>query len=156
MLDMNHAFRPPQNGMPATSRGQAPRSRGACPLLASVPRLVNQEQERQESLEHTDAGTRQRLEQAVAAYAKAEADVRASRAVIAAQLWESLRTHLPEVEQQIARGEFGGLFSWLREHVHGRGAKVTVNELMKDATEQPLSANALLRYLETKYLEGAV
>jgi len=46
---------------------------------------ARQEQERQQSLEHTDAGTRQRLEQAVAAYAKAEADVRASRAVIAAQ-----------------------------------------------------------------------
>jgi membrane fusion protein (multidrug efflux system) len=46
---------------------------------------ARQEQERQQSLEHTDAGTRQRLEQAVAAYAKAEADVQASRAVIAAQ-----------------------------------------------------------------------
>jgi membrane fusion protein, multidrug efflux system len=46
---------------------------------------ARQEQERQQSLEHTDAGTRQRLEQAVAAYTKAEADVRASRAVIAAQ-----------------------------------------------------------------------
>jgi membrane fusion protein, multidrug efflux system len=46
---------------------------------------AREEQERQQSLEHTEAGTRQRLEQAVAAYAKAEADVRASRAVIAAQ-----------------------------------------------------------------------
>ena len=46
---------------------------------------ARQEQERQQSLEQTDAGTRQRLEQAVAAYAKAEADVRASRAVVAAQ-----------------------------------------------------------------------
>jgi membrane fusion protein, multidrug efflux system len=44
---------------------------------------ARQEQERQQSLEHTDAGTRQRLEQAVAAYAKAVADVRSSRAVIA-------------------------------------------------------------------------
>jgi Zn-dependent M32 family carboxypeptidase len=43
----------------------------------------------------------------------------------------------------------------LREHVHGLGAKVTVKELMKDATGQPLSATALLRYLDTKYLEGA-
>jgi carboxypeptidase Taq len=76
-------------------------------------------------------------------------------AVIAAQLWESLHAHNPEVERQIARGEFGGLFTWLREHVHGLGAKDSVNELMKAATDQPLSANALLRYLEAKYLEGA-
>ena len=76
-------------------------------------------------------------------------------AVIAAQLWESLRVRIPDIEQQIARGEFEGLFAWLREHVHGLGAKVSVNELVKDATDQPLSANALLRYLETKYLEEA-
>jgi membrane fusion protein, multidrug efflux system len=46
---------------------------------------ARQEQERQQSLSQTDAGTRQKLEQATAAYAKAQADVRASRAVIAAQ-----------------------------------------------------------------------
>jgi membrane fusion protein (multidrug efflux system) len=46
---------------------------------------TRQEHERQQSLSQTDAGTRQRLEQATAAYAKAQADVRASRAVIAAQ-----------------------------------------------------------------------
>lgn len=46
---------------------------------------ARQEQERQQSLTQTEAGTRQRLEQAVAGLAKAQADVRASRAVIAAQ-----------------------------------------------------------------------
>jgi len=73
--------------------------------------------------------------------------------VIAAQLWESLRGALPDLESQIGRGEFEGLFGWLRENVHGLGAKVTVKELMKKATGQPLSAAALLRYLEHKYLE---
>src|SRR6266478_9942115 len=46
---------------------------------------ARQEQERQQSLTQTEAGTRQKLEQATAAFAKASADVRASRAVIAAQ-----------------------------------------------------------------------
>lgn len=46
---------------------------------------ARQEQERQQSLTQTESGTRQRFEQAVAGYAKAQADVRASRAVIAAQ-----------------------------------------------------------------------
>ncbi|MCG2669378.1 HlyD family secretion protein [Bradyrhizobium sp. GCM10023182] len=46
---------------------------------------AKQEQERQQSLSQTESGTRQRLEQAVAGLAKAQADVRASRAVIAAQ-----------------------------------------------------------------------
>jgi membrane fusion protein (multidrug efflux system) len=46
---------------------------------------ARQEQERQQSLSQTESGTRQKLEQAIAAFARAQADVRASRAVIAAQ-----------------------------------------------------------------------
>src|ERR1700680_3584936 len=46
---------------------------------------ARQEQERQQTLEKTDGGTRQKLEQAVADYARAQADVRASQAAIAAQ-----------------------------------------------------------------------
>jgi membrane fusion protein (multidrug efflux system) len=46
---------------------------------------ARQEQERQRSLTQTESGTRQKLEQATAGYARAQADVRASRAVIAAQ-----------------------------------------------------------------------
>jgi carboxypeptidase Taq len=75
--------------------------------------------------------------------------------VIAGQLWESLRSSVPDLDQQIAAGEFGGLFTWLRQNVHAMGAKVPVNELMKQATGQPLSAAALLRYLESKFLEAA-
>jgi membrane fusion protein (multidrug efflux system) len=51
----------------------------------AVQLQAQQEQDRQQSLIQTEAGTRQRLEQANAALAKAQADVRASRAVIAAQ-----------------------------------------------------------------------
>jgi len=76
-------------------------------------------------------------------------------AVIAAQLYESLRSEVPELDEQIAKGEFGGLFGWLRKNVHGVGAKTTVNELLEDATGKPLSAAPFIRYLEGKYLEGA-
>lgn len=46
---------------------------------------TREEQERQQTLSQTDAGTRQRLEQAVANYARAQADVKASGALVAAQ-----------------------------------------------------------------------
>jgi membrane fusion protein (multidrug efflux system) len=46
---------------------------------------TQQEQDRQKTLTQTEAGTRQKLEQAVAENAKAAADVRANRALIAAQ-----------------------------------------------------------------------
>src|SRR5450631_418168 len=47
-------------------------------------------------------------------------------AVMAAQLYESMRTELPALDEQLARGEFSGLFGWLRTNVHGLGAKVPV------------------------------
>jgi membrane fusion protein, multidrug efflux system len=46
---------------------------------------TREEKDRQDVLSKTDAGTRQKQEQAVAAYERAQADVRASRAVIAAE-----------------------------------------------------------------------
>ena len=46
---------------------------------------TREEQERQRALSQTDAGTRQRLEQATAAHSKAQADVRASSAAVAEQ-----------------------------------------------------------------------
>ncbi len=77
-------------------------------------------------------------------------------AVIAAQLYEGLRRDMPDLDAQIARGEFTGLFSWLRSNVHAIGAKVTVNELLKTATGKPLSAAAFVRYVESKYLEDGL
>jgi carboxypeptidase Taq len=73
-------------------------------------------------------------------------------AVIAAQLFDSLRAAHPDIDEQIERGDFAGLFDWLRQHVHGRGAKVPLQELMQLATGKPLSAQPSLRYLEGKYL----
>jgi carboxypeptidase Taq len=74
-------------------------------------------------------------------------------ATIAAQLYETLRNDVPALDEQIARGEFAGLFAWLRERVHGLGSKLAIQELLKHATGKPLSAVAALRYLEGKYLE---
>ena len=76
-------------------------------------------------------------------------------AVIAAQLNESLRNDVPALDEQLARGEFSGLLDWLRTHVHGFGAKVPVQDLLRGATGKPLSAAAYIRYVETKYLEPA-
>jgi carboxypeptidase Taq len=75
-------------------------------------------------------------------------------AVIAAQLYESLRNEVPQLDEQLARGEFAGLFDWLRKNVHGLGAKLPVQELLQNATGRPLSATSFIRYVEAKYLES--
>jgi carboxypeptidase Taq len=74
-------------------------------------------------------------------------------ALIAAQLYEAMRGDLPALDEQIAAGDFGGLIDWLRRSVHSVAASVPMPELIRNATEKPLSANAWLRYIETKYLE---
>ena len=74
-------------------------------------------------------------------------------AMIAMQLWERLRADREGLDGEIARGDFGGVFEWLRERVHGAGAKMTVQELVNEASGRPLSAAPALRYLEAKYLE---
>jgi carboxypeptidase Taq len=75
-------------------------------------------------------------------------------AVIAGQLHEALRAERPSLDSDIAAGQFGGVMDWLRENVHGVGARLPVQELIKQATGKPLTAAAYLRYLEAKYLEA--
>ena len=73
--------------------------------------------------------------------------------LIAIQLWEKLRAANANLDEEISHGQFEGLFTWLRERVHSSGAKLTVQHLVKEATDRPLSAAPALRYLEAKYLE---
>jgi len=75
-------------------------------------------------------------------------------AVIAGQLNEALRAERPSLDEEIAAGQFGGVMDWLRDNVHGVGARLPVQELMQQATGKPLTAAAYLRYLEAKYLEA--
>jgi carboxypeptidase Taq len=68
-------------------------------------------------------------------------------------MFDAMRASVPDVEAQISRGEFGSVMGWLRENVHRQGARVSAQDLLKNATGRSLSAAAALRYLEGKYLE---
>ena len=75
--------------------------------------------------------------------------------VIAAQLYESMRAQTADMDAQIGRGDFSGVTAWLSTHVHGQGARLVLQDLMKAATGKPLSATPALRYLEAKYVEAS-
>jgi carboxypeptidase Taq len=51
----------------------------------------------------------------------------------------------------MARGQFEGLLSWLREHVHRHGNKLRTTELLQRLTGAGLAAEPYLRYLEGKF-----
>ncbi len=74
--------------------------------------------------------------------------------VMAAQFYEALRQATPDLDDQLARGEFSGLFGWLQDNVYSWGASVTPHELLRNATGKPLGTAAAVRYLEGKYLDA--
>ena len=68
----------------------------------------------------------------------------------AAQLVEAYsRTH--SFDDEIARGEFAPLRSWLRENIHRLGNRFSSEEVITRATETGLDASAFLRHLERKF-----
>jgi carboxypeptidase Taq len=72
---------------------------------------------------------------------------------ISAQLYQTLRSDHPDLDREIEAGQFGSLFEWLRKNVHGQGASLSSQELIKKATGKALTAAPWLRYAENKYLE---
>lgn len=69
----------------------------------------------------------------------------------AAQFYEAARRALPELPQQVGRGELQPLLSWLRENIHQHGMRYRANELVKVVTGGELSPAPYLRYLNEKY-----
>ena len=70
------------------------------------------------------------------------ADAYALGAVIAGQVYQSLRADCPTLDEDLAAGRFAPLFAWLREHIHAHGARLSTPDLIKNATGKPLAAAA--------------
>ena len=73
--------------------------------------------------------------------------------VYAAQFWEALRAQLPDLDAQLARGEFGPLKTWLNENIHRHGRKYTSQELTQRVTGGPIDPAPYVAYLEEKYTD---
>lgn len=73
--------------------------------------------------------------------------------ILSAQLYEAALQAHPGIPDEIRRGEFGSLHSWLVENVYRHGAKYLPNELIERATGGPLDSAPYVRYLRHKYGE---
>ena len=69
----------------------------------------------------------------------------------AAQLAETYAREHP-LEDEIHRGEFGGLLAWLRSKIHRPGQRFSAEELIEKATGKRLDAAAFFRYIKAKHL----
>jgi carboxypeptidase Taq len=70
----------------------------------------------------------------------------------AAQFYEAANAAEPDLEQALARGDFGPLRDWLRREVHVHGSTRGLFERVKIATGDDLSIAPLVRSLEARYL----
>ncbi|MEA2323565.1 MAG: carboxypeptidase Taq [Solirubrobacteraceae bacterium] len=70
--------------------------------------------------------------------------------VISGQLWARINADVPDLEERLARGDFGALRDWLRERVHRHGRRLTPTELVAQAAGGPLDPEPYLQYLRAK------
>jgi len=68
----------------------------------------------------------------------------------AAQFWETIRSQIPDLDTQIARGRFDALRIWLNENIHAHGRRYRAGELCERVTGKPLGPDPLLRHLESR------
>ncbi len=71
--------------------------------------------------------------------------------LISVQLWECILKDLPDLEDQIAHGQFESLLSWLREKVHRHGFKFEPQDLVRRITGTGIDPQPYMRYLKNKY-----
>ena len=71
--------------------------------------------------------------------------------VMSVQIWQAVQRDVPDLEEQVGRGEFTALREWLGEHVHMLGRKFPSQEVLRRATGSTLQAQPYLDYLHAKY-----
>src|SRR5690606_31184777 len=59
-------------------------------------------------------------------------------AVAAAQLMAAIRRGIPDLDAHLAEGDLGPMMRWLNLHVHGQGARLGFQDLLRHATDKPL------------------
>ena len=69
----------------------------------------------------------------------------------AAQLFETIQTAIPNLWEQVERGEFTDVLAWLRENVHRHGRRKLPTEILKDATGKDPDWRPYVQYLDDKY-----
>jgi carboxypeptidase Taq len=70
--------------------------------------------------------------------------------VLSVQIWEEAREAIPNVDEQIERGDFAELHEWLRATIYSLGRKLTPAETIRRAVGGPIAPEPYLAYLREK------
>ena len=76
-------------------------------------------------------------------------------ALAAAQLFAAALKDLPNIMDNITKGDFSILLGWLRQKVHRLGSSCPTDEIIAKATGHSLSEDAFIAHLNQRYLSKA-
>lgn len=68
----------------------------------------------------------------------------------AAQMWETINDTITDLDDQMAKGQFGELLAWTRAHIHVHGRRYSAGEIIERATGRALDPEPLMRHLESR------
>lgn len=71
--------------------------------------------------------------------------------VLSVQFYQRAVEEHPDINEEMARGEFGGLRRWLEHNVYRHGRRYEPNDLVRRATGEEMNAAPYLHYLESKF-----
>jgi carboxypeptidase Taq len=72
---------------------------------------------------------------------------------LSAQIFAKVQNDIPDLEKQIAVGQFTGLFDWLESHIWRYGRRNFPQEQIEKATGSRLQTGPYLNYLKKKFGE---
>jgi len=73
--------------------------------------------------------------------------------LVSAQLWEKINIDIPDLDDQIRKGNFSVLLGWLRMNIHQHGHKYEPQVLVEKVTGSKINSEPYVRYLTKKYSE---
>lgn len=71
--------------------------------------------------------------------------------VIGTQLFAQAHKDMPDLDDQISRGEFSNLLGWLQTNLYEHGRKFEANELTQRITGEPVNTKAWTSYVQSKF-----
>jgi carboxypeptidase Taq len=73
--------------------------------------------------------------------------------LVSLQLWEKINQDIPDLEDQIRKGEFSKLLEWSNKKIHRHGSKFEPEEIVERVTGSKINGELYIKYLNKKYGE---
>ena len=70
-----------------------------------------------------------------------------------AQFFGQAQKEMPDLTEQIEKGNLIGLRQWLKDNIHQHGTRYRANKLVQKVTGKPLSHKPLMDYMTAKFQE---